>query len=126
MSHCPSEPLKESDVFLAQQMAEDLRAGSPRQAVNTGSWEGKTKANKQLPVFSERQDRRCGGQRGVQREAAWKTVSIHSPALPFSKPLHIPPSCLGKNQQGSPAGHKMICRKTLSVVAVIIELIKHH
>lgn len=78
-------------MVLTEQMAADLCAGSSSQAVNTGSWKGNSKANKHLPVFSERQDRRCGGQRGVQREAAWKTVSI--PHLCHStSPLHLTPS----------------------------------
>lgn len=33
---CPIELLKESDVVLTEQMAEDPRAGNPSQAVNTG------------------------------------------------------------------------------------------
>lgn len=133
MSHCPSELLKESDVVLREQMAEDLRAGSPSQAVKTGSWKGNSKANTCVSVFSERQDRRCGGQRGVQREAAWKTVSIphlchsaagwHQTLTPYT---FLPSTWEELSQQGSPAGNKIICRKpqrvlsALSVVAVII------
>lgn len=41
-------------MVLREQMAEDLHAGSPSQAVKTGSWKGNSKANKHSCVCFQR------------------------------------------------------------------------